>query len=91
MKIIHSKKKKMKLLTKEQQESYENVKICYLCKEKFENQYLRDKKYRNVRDHCHFAGKYRGAVHSTCNLECNVPKKVLQLLIMDLTMIFILS
>ena len=26
-----------KLLTKEQKESYENAKICYICKEKFEN------------------------------------------------------
>ena len=24
----------MKLLTKEEQESYENVKICYICKKK---------------------------------------------------------
>ena len=32
MRIINFKKKKMKLLTKEQQESYENVKICYICK-----------------------------------------------------------
>ena len=44
MKIINFKKKKMKLLTKEQQESYENGKICYICKEKFENKYLKDKK-----------------------------------------------
>ena len=29
--------KKMKLSTKEQQESYENVKICYICKEVLEN------------------------------------------------------
>ena len=43
MKIINFKKKKMKLLTKEQQESYENAKICYICKEKFENKYLKDK------------------------------------------------
>ena len=34
MKIINFKKKKMKLLTKEQQESYENAKICYICKKK---------------------------------------------------------
>ena len=54
MKIIDFKKKKMKLLTKEQQESYENAKICYICKEKFENKYLKDKKYR--RDHCHYTG-----------------------------------
>ena len=44
----------MKLLTKEQQKSYENGKICYICNEKFENIYLKDKKYRKVRDlwHC---------------------------------------
>ena len=35
MKIINVKKKKMKLLSKEQQESYENAKICYIYKEKF--------------------------------------------------------
>ena len=44
MKIINFKKKKMKLLTKEQQESYENRKICYICQEEFENKYLKDKK-----------------------------------------------
>ena len=31
MKIINFKKKKMKLLTKEQQDSYANVKVCYIC------------------------------------------------------------
>ena len=40
----------MKLLTKEQQESYENRKSCYICKEKFENKYSKDKKYCKVRD-----------------------------------------
>ena len=39
MEIINFKKKKLKLLTKEQQELYENIKICYICKEKFENEY----------------------------------------------------
>ena len=34
MKIINF--LKMKLLTKDQQESYENAKICYICKGKFE-------------------------------------------------------
>ena len=33
----------MKLLTKEQQKSYENVKICCICKDKFENKYVKDK------------------------------------------------
>ena len=42
MKIINFKKKKMKLLTKELQESYENTKICCICREKFEIKYLKD-------------------------------------------------
>ena len=50
MKIIHL--KNMKLLTKEQQESYENAEICYICKEKFGNKYLKDQKYLQVRDKC---------------------------------------
>ena len=33
----------MKLLTEEQHESYENPKIYYVCKEKFENKYLKNK------------------------------------------------
>ena len=38
MKIINF-TKQVKLLTKEQQELYENAKLCYICKEKFENKY----------------------------------------------------
>ena len=38
------KRKKIKLLVKEQQKSYENSKICYICKEKLENNFLKDKK-----------------------------------------------
>ena len=34
MKIINFKEKKMKLLTKEQPESYEKVEICYICQKK---------------------------------------------------------
>ena len=74
MKVINFKKKKMKLLTKEQQESFENPKICYICKEKFENKYLKDKRYHKVRDHCHYTGEYRGSAHSICNLELVYPK-----------------
>ena len=43
MKIINLKKMKL-LAKKEQQESYENAKICYICKENFENKYLENKK-----------------------------------------------
>ena len=43
LKIVNFEKTKMKLLTEEQKESYENVKICYICKENFENRYLKEK------------------------------------------------
>ena len=42
MEIINFKKKKTRFLTKEQQKSYENAKICYICKQKFENKYVKD-------------------------------------------------
>ena len=48
IKIINFKKKKVQLLTNEQQQSYEKAKICYICKEKFENKYLKDKKCLSV-------------------------------------------
>ena len=46
----------MNLLTKEQQESYENTQLHYICKEKFwkekfENKYVKEKKYLKVRDY----------------------------------------
>ena len=41
---------------------------CYICKEKFEKKYLKDNKYRKVRDQCCFTGEYRGAAHSICIL-----------------------
>ena len=65
----------MKLLTKEQQKSYENAKICYVCQEKFGDKYAKDEKYRKVRDHCHYTGEYRGAAHSICNLKFSVPEE----------------
>ena len=52
----------MKLLTKERQESYENAKICYICKEKFENKYVKDKNNVKLR-------VLRGAARSICNLK----------------------
>ena len=37
---------------------------------------LKKKKYRKVRDHCHYTGKYRGVAHSTCNLKFSIPKEI---------------
>ena len=66
----------MKLLTKEQPESYENANICYICKGKFENNYVKDKKYRKARDHCHYTGEYKSAAHGICNLKYILPKDI---------------
>ena len=60
MKTLNFKKEKMKFLTKEQQESCEIAKICCICKHKFENIYLIDKKYSKVRDYL-YTGDYRGS------------------------------
>ena len=67
MKTNNFKKKSMRLLTKEHQESYEKVKLCYICKEKYENKHVKDKKYCKVRDHYHYTGDYRGAHHAFLN------------------------
>ena len=48
---------------------------------------MKDKKYRKVRYHFHFAGGYRDVEHSICNIKYSVPKKVPITLIMDLVMI----
>ena len=49
----------MTLLKKEQQESFENANTCYICKEKSQNKYLKDQRYRKVRDYYHYTGEYR--------------------------------
>ena len=54
MRKISLKKKKMKLLTKEQEESYENSIICYISTENFEKVYFKEKKYRTATDHGHY-------------------------------------
>ena len=61
---INFKKKTMKLLRNKQLKSYENAKICYICKEKFEDKYSKDTKYRRFRDHCHYTSEYRSASHA---------------------------
>ena len=66
-------------------------KSVIIAKKKFENEYVKNKKYCKFRDHCHYTGEYRGAAHRICNLKYSVPKKFLQLFIMDLIMIIILS
>ena len=65
----------MKLLTNERQETYENAKLCYICKKNFENKYDTGNNYSKVRDHCHYNGEYTVAVHSICDFKkYSIPK-----------------
>ena len=57
------------LLTNEEQELYGKAKMCYICKKNLDNKYAKDNKYCKIRDHCHYTGEYRGAVHGIYNLK----------------------
>ena len=63
-------KKKMIPLTTKEEIDYNKQKICYICKKEF------DKKNYKVRHHCHYTGKYIGAVHIICNLRYEIPKEI---------------
>ena len=52
-------------------------KICYICKEKFEDKCAKDKKYCKIRDHSHYTGEYRGAAQSIYNLKYSIPKETI--------------
>ena len=60
-------KEPIKLLTHEQWRKHNRATTCHICFKEFK---LNDPK---VRDHCHYTGKYRGPVHSICNLRYKIP------------------
>ena len=66
----------MNLFAKEQQKSNEKAKICYIWKEKCDNKYTKDKKYRKVRDHRYYSGQHRGSVHIIWSLKYSLPDKI---------------
>ena len=67
-KIINYEKKEIIPLTKEENEFHNMQKVCHICKRIFSTD-DNIKKYHNVKDHCHYTGKYRGAAHDICNLR----------------------
>ena len=91
MEMINFKKKKMKTITNEEQQSYQNAKICYVCKGKFEDRHAKDKTYGKVRNHCHHVGEDGGVAYCICNLKYSLPKEIHVVFKMDLTTIIILS
>ena len=54
-------------MTPEEEKSFQQFTICWLCEQALrENPLVED----TVRDHDHLTGKYRGAAHNRCNLNC---------------------
>ena len=74
--IIDFGKKKMLPSTKVELKSHQDSKVCYICGKIFLKKFPNNKNYRKVREYCHFTDKFRGAVHSTCNLRFNVPNEI---------------
>ena len=62
------KKKKFYLNENDENENDEN--------ENDENENDENEKYRIVKDHCHYAGKFRGAAHNYCNSRYKVSKNI---------------
>ena len=59
-------------LTDSDNKFYEEQKVCRICKKEFcydKNEKNKFKLYQKVRDHCHYTGEFRGALHSICNLR----------------------
>ena len=68
----------MILLTYEENKSYEEQKVCYICKKEFntdKNDKNSFKLYHKIRDHCHYTRKFRGAAQSICDLKCKTSKE----------------
>ena len=52
-------------LTAREEKEFHKAELCYIYKKPLNDD--------RVRDHCHFTGKYRGAAHNSCNLQCRKP------------------
>ena len=46
-------------MTAEEEKQFQSSNICWICEKLFDDE--------KVRDHCHITGKFRGAVHWSCN------------------------
>ena len=78
-KIINYEEKEMIPLTDNENKSYEEQEKCHICQKEFcydKNEKKKFKIYQKVRDHCHYAGKFRGVAHNNCNLRYKLPQEI---------------
>ena len=74
--VINLEKKKMLPLTKKRTKITSRCDKMLHLQKKNPQKFAKEENYRNVRDHCHFTGKYRDAAHGICNLRFNVPNRI---------------
>ena len=61
------------IFDKAAEELHNSQKEFYACGEKFSSE---ERGLMKVKDHCHYTGKYQGALHSKCNLRLRRSKTI---------------
>ena len=62
--------KKNIIFGKKEEERYNEETRCWICKGEFND---KDENKEKVKDHCHYTGRYRGAMHNKCNINYRKP------------------
>jgi len=57
-------------MTEEDENHFNETNICWMCEKEIKSIHVK------VGDHDHFNGKYRGAAHYVCNINCKKPKRI---------------
>ena len=60
----------MTLLTPKEMDRYKKLERCHVCFKPFKED------NPEVRDHCHYTGRYRGPAHMKCNLQYKIPSYI---------------
>ena len=55
---------------------YKSMLVCYIFGKRFLKKLRESINYWEVKDHCHYTGKYKRAAHSICNLNVNVHNEI---------------
>ena len=76
---MQQKEKEMIPSTNNENKFYNEQEECHVCQKEFcydKNEKKKFKLYQEVRDHCHFTGKFKGAARRICNLRYKVPQEI---------------